>query len=249
MKGMIFAAGFGLRLRPITEIIPKPLIPVKGQPLIAHTVAFLRSNGVEEVVINLHHHAKKIMDALGNGERFGLKIIYSFEKTILGTGGGLKKAERYLSDGTFFLINSDIIADVALQDVLSFHRKKKALATMVLRKDPNIESYGAIGINRDGRIRQFLNILRPAPGEKPMKYMFTGIHILEPEVFSYIPESVFSSITEVMYPSLLLNEERVFGYIMRGYWSELGTQERYNMTLTDIEKGRVKTFFKVARSQ
>ena len=240
---MILAAGFGLRLRPLTEIIPKPLIPVKGRPLIAHTVALLRRNGVEEVVINLHHHAKKIMDALGYGKRFGLKITYSFEKTILGTGGGLKKAEQYLSDGTFFLINSDIIADVELQDVLSFHRKKKAIATMVLRKDPNIESYGAIGINRDGRIRQFLNRLHPEAGEKLTKYMFTGIHILEPEVFSYIPEGVFSSITKLMYPSLLVNEKMVFGYIMRGYWSDLGTQERYARTLTDIEKGRVKTFF------
>ncbi len=245
---MIFAAGLGTRLRPLTEAIPKPLIPVLGQPIIAHTITFLKKWGVAEVVINLHHHAEKIKEALGDGKRFGVNIIYSFEEKILGTGGGLKKAERLLSEGTFFLMNSDIIADVNLLDVLSFHRQKGALATMVLRDDPRADSYGAIRINREGRIRQFLDKLPPpvssAHSEDLRTYMFTGIHVLEPGVFRYIPDEGFSSITDHVYPRLLLSGEKGFGYTMDGYWADLGTQESYSKALRDIESGMAKRFFR-----
>ncbi len=249
MKGMIFAAGLGLRLRPLTDVTPKPLIPVKDIPLIAHTLHFLKRHGVCEVVINLHHHAGKIIDALGDGRRFGLRIIYSREETLLGTGGGLKRAERHLGGGTFILINSDIIADVDLGDVLSFHRENKALATMVLREDPEAESFGPIGVDRTGRIGRFLGLVPPAPGRDLRTCMFTGIHVLDPGVFAYIPGEGYSSITEVMYPALLRRGERVFGYVSTGYWTDIGTPDRYEKALKDVEAGKVKMFFGPAASR
>lgn len=249
MKGMIFAAGLGLRLRPLTDVIPKPLIPVGNIPLIAHTLSFLKRHGVDEVVINLHYHAGKIIDALGDGGRFGLRIIYSREETLLGTGGGLKRAERYLADGTFFLINSDIIADVDLGEVLAFHRENKALATMVLREDPEAESFGPIGVDRTGRIGRFLGVFPAAPGRGLRTCMFTGIHVLDPGVFAYIPGEGYSSITEAMYPALLRRGEPVFGYVSTGYWTDVGTPDRYERALKDAAAGRVKMFFDPAVSR
>lgn len=243
MKGMILAAGLGMRLRPLTDIIPKPLIPVNGRPLIAHTLSFLKKYGVTDVIINLHHHADKVRKALGDGGTYGVTITYMHEDALLGTGGGLKNAEQYLSDGTFFLINSDIIADVNLRDVLSFHKRKGAVATMVLREDPDAESYGPVTIDRGGRVRQFLHAPHIVHDDSLRTYMFTGIHVLEPAVFRHLPTETFSSITEVMYPSLLLHGEPWYGYVLHGYWIDLGTQDRYNKAINDIEAGRVKTFF------
>lgn len=230
MKAMILAAGLGIRMRPLTEKTPKPLLSVNGAPIIHYTLNFLKKYGITDVVINLHHLAEQIKENLGNGSKFGMNITYSFEAEILGTGGGIKKAEEFLSDSAFIVINSDILIDIDLSDALQFHKEKKSIATMVLRKDENVEKYGAIGIDNENRIRQFLNIIKS--DEAVTSLMFTGIHILEPKVFDYLPEN--GCINRLAYPEMIKKGERVFGYVMNGYWRDLGTPEAFSSAKKEL---------------
>ena len=230
MKAMILAAGLGMRMRPLTEKIPKPLLSVNGAPIIHYTLNFLKKYGITDVVINLHYLADQIKESLGNGSSFGMNIAYSFEPEILGTGGGIKKAEGFLSDSAFVVINSDVFIDVDLKDVLRFHKERNATATMVLRKDENVEKYGAIGIDKENRIRQFLNIIKS--DEALTRLMFTGIHILEPKVFDYLPEK--GCINRLAYPEMIRKGEHVFGYVMDGYWRDLGTPEAFSSAKKEL---------------
>lgn len=238
MKAIILAAGFGTRLRPLTNNTPKPLLPVGNRHLIQYNLLLLKKYGITEVVINLHYHGEKIREALGDGRKLGMQILYSEEPKILGTGGGMKMVSRFLSDGTFLAINGDILVDINLDKVVEFHRWKKAAATMVLRDDPHVEAYGAIELDSKGRIRRFLG--QPGwRGETLAPYMFTGIHVLEPRILEYIPSQGFSPITDA-YLAMLKKDERLFGYLMKGYWRDLGTPESYQQAKTEIKKGTVR---------
>ena len=238
MKAIVLAAGFGTRLRPLTNNTPKPLLPVGDRPLIQYSLLLLKKYGITEVVINLHHQGKKIEQMLGDGRTLGMQILYSEEPEILGTGGGMKKASQFLSGGTFIAINGDILVDINLDKVLEFHRWKRSVATMVLREDPDVETYGAIELDSKGRIRRFLR--QPDwEGEKLLPYMFTGIHVLEPKIFKYIPSHGFSPVTEA-YQSMLKKDERLFGYPMKGYWRDLGTPKSYQQAKADFKKGAVR---------
>jgi len=231
---MILAAGYGTRLLPLTEKIPKALLPVCGQSLISYTLAFLKKWGVKEIIINLHHHPQSIKKELGDGSRFGLRISYSYEPEILGTGGGIKKAESFLANETFLVINCDILVDFDLSRVMDFHQKKKALATMILRKEEKEGYYGAIGIDRESKVRQFLDKIPDGSGLDLKRLIFTGIHLFEPRVFQYISANTFCSINDT-YIELIRKNERVYGYLMEGYWADLGTRERYEIVKREIE--------------
>jgi len=234
MKAMILAAGLGARLRPLTDNLPKPLLPINGRPLIRYTLLLLKKYGIKEVVINLHHHGDKIKEALKN--EVGLKINYSFEPEILGTGGGLKKASSFLSDGPFFVINGDILVDINLDSLLGFHQSKKAEITMVLRKDPNVDSWGAVEVNLEGRIRKIVG--QPAHGESGLcKRMFTGVHVMSPNVFQYIPDKGFFNIMDA-YREMIREDYFIMGYETENYWIDIGTPERYQKAQQDLAGGR-----------
>jgi NDP-sugar pyrophosphorylase family protein len=218
---MILAAGFGSRLRPLTDRMPKSLIAVGGHPLIAYPIALLRAAGIREVIINLHHLGDQIRAALGDGAAHGVSITYSEENPILDTGGAIKNAEPFLRGDRFVVLNSDTICDVALADVLAWHAARRALATMVLRPDREAARYGIIEIDAAGRVRRFLG--RPAIVDAPLTpLMFAGIHVFEPEVFAYMEQGRFGIVTTT-YPRLLADGRPVSGYTFTGYWRVLDT--------------------------
>ncbi len=226
MKAMVLAAGKGERLRPLTDRLPKPMVPVAGKPLISYTLEYLKNCGVEDIVINLHHLGDEIQTYLGNGSSWGLRIHYSLEPTLLGTGGGINKAAPYLVHDTFVVMNADILLELDLREVIQFHQENSAMATMVLRKDPDVEQFGAIEVDVHGRIRQFLGKLA-VPNGLRRRLMFTGVHIFEPAVFSYMPShKSFFSIVDA-YLAMIQAGERVMGYEMKGFWTDLGTPARY----------------------
>lgn len=238
MRAMILAAGFGTRLRPLTSDLPKPLLPVGDRPLIHYTLLLLKRYGITEVIINLHHHGKKIADALGDGAALGMKIRYSWEQQILGTGGGIKHAAEFLSGGTFLLINSDILIDLNLDKLVEYHHRRKATVSMVLRADPDVAAYGAIELDGRDRVRRILG--RGSQTGGPLRqFMFTGAHILEPSVLEWIPDKGFSSITDI-YIAMLQRDEKLFGYVMKGAWMDLGTPERYQEANRLLASGRLK---------
>ena len=227
MKAMILAAGYGERMRPLTNSIPKPLLPINGKPILYYTLQLLKKNRISEVVINLHHMPDMIMGAFGDGSSFEMKIHYSCEKEILGTAGGIKAAEGFLKDETFLVINSDILVDIDINKVLEFHKQKRAVVTMVLRQDTAVDRYGAIEIDSDGRIRRFLGKPEYKRSLLLKKMMFTGIHIVEPEIFDEIPSKKYCGITEEIYPKLINKNTPIYGYEFNGYWIDIGTPERY----------------------
>ena len=243
---MILAAGYGERMRPLTNSMPKPLLPINNKPILHYTLQLLKKNGIFEIVINLHHLPDMIMNVFGDGSSLGMKIHYSYEKEILGTAGGIKAAEGFLNDGTFLVINSDIIADIDIKKVLKFHKKKKTFATMVLRHDTDADRYGAIEVDSDWRIRRFLGNPPYVPplnkggrggGLPPLKkLMFTGIHIFEPEIFDEIPSGRYCGITEETYPKLMNDNIPIYGYEFNGYWIDMGTPERYEKAKREVIK-------------
>src|SRR5574339_386662 len=152
MKAMILAAGLGTRLRPLTNTMPKPLLPVAGTPLIVWNLLLLKRHGFREVIINLHHLGPMIEQALGNGSKYGLRIWYSQEPVILGTGGGIKQAEPYFSGEPVLILNGDTLVEIDLDELCAFHHEQRAAATLVLRPDPEAARWGLVEVEQGHRI-------------------------------------------------------------------------------------------------
>jgi NDP-sugar pyrophosphorylase family protein len=222
---VILAAGRGTRLKPLTEETPKPLVRVAGHPLIAYGLGLLRWHGFSEVVVNVHHLHEQIMASLGDGSRHGIRVRYSVERELLDTGGGIRRAASLLSDGfppaqPLVVLNADIISEVPLGRVLATHTDRRALATFVLREDPEAERYGTFGIDGDGRIRRFLG--RGAPAEGLRELMFASVQVLDPALVAAMPEGPFSSMRD-LYPRLFDEGGAFFGHRYAGRWHVVDT--------------------------
>lgn len=246
MKAMVLAAGQGTRLRPLTNRVPKALVPVAGRPMIEYALLLLRRYGIRDIIINLHHLGAEVENHLGDGRALGLNIRYSREPELLDTGGGLLKAQEFLRDGRFIVINTDALIDLDLAAALSFHEKSGAAATLVLRSDPRADEFGSMDIDSEGRIVRFLKTLAPTPARGGVrKLMFTGVQILEPRVFSYMrehgPGQKFST-TRDTYPRMLLGGERLFGFTCDGFWQDLGTPERIRQAEENLRGGATLHF-------
>lgn len=240
MKAMVLAAGQGTRLRPITDSLPKALVPVAGRPMIEYALLLLRHYGISEIIINLHHFGAQIEEWLGDGSSLGLKIVYSREAELLDTGGGLLQAKLFLQDGSFIVINTDALIDVNLAEVIAFHRERKAAATLVLRPDENAERYGSMDVDERGRICRFLKTRAPfAPLGPPQTLMFTGVQVLEPAVFDFMTDSARKfSTTRETYPKMLSAGAPLAGFCFEGFWQDLGTAERIRAAEATLVSGR-----------
>jgi len=224
VTGMILAAGRGERLRPITDLLPKALVPVGGRALIDYAVATFVRSGIEDLVVNLHYRGEMIREHLGDGSRFGARIRYSVEEPLLGSGGAIVHARAMLGERTLVTMNADTIADIDLRELVAYHREHGATATLVLRKDPRMEDYGLIYRGPDGRIGRFLEHRAARPGEPLEPFMFAGIQVLEPRVYAYMPAPGRAfSITADTYPAMLAAGEPLYGYPFAGRWLTVGT--------------------------
>lgn len=236
---MILAAGLGLRLRPLTEFLPKSMVPFSNIPFLEYIIRYLKQAGIKDIVINLHHLPKIVTDYFKNGSSFGVKINYSIEKEILGTAGGIKAAEQYLKDDLFFVINSDIAFDLNFEDVVQFHKKNNALITMVLREDKNVEKYGIIEIDPSFQIKRFLDFKKPTQTITFKKTMFTGIALFNPDVLKEFPGKGYCDISEEIYPKLIKKDLPFFGYVTDKYWLDIGSPQNYLYLQKDILSEKV----------
>jgi len=224
-RAMIFAAGRGTRLAPLTDRVPKPLLPVGGRPLIEHILEFLVAGGIREVVINLHHLGHLIEQHLGDGRRFGVRIHYSWEETILDTGGGLKHAQPLLADEPFVVINGDSLLELALEELVAYHRARGAVATIAVRPDPEAARYGLIELDEADRVRRISGLPAEIPVGRLRGFMFPGLHVLEPEVFSWMEPGLAYGVMKVTYPRLLAAGLPVAGMVTRARWVNIDTPE------------------------
>lgn len=219
MKAMILAAGMGERLQPLTSVYPKVLVPVVNKPVIDRIIQFLKTHGVKKIIINAHHHCRMIDDYLKGGNPFGVKVEIRIEKEILGTGGGIKNTQDFWGKDPFIVINGDILTDIDLGDVYEFHLKKNHLVTMVLHDFPK---YNKVRVDKE------MNILSIGPGtDLKGTLAFTGIHVINPEVLSFIPDKKRYNIIDA-YKTLIDLKKPIKGYIATGHrWIDIGTISDY----------------------
>ncbi len=230
---MILAAGLGTRLRPITDTIPKPLVPVVGIPNIVRTILHLEKLGIRQVVINVHHLGDALMETLGDGSAFGVDIEYSIEEVLLGTGGGVKKALPLLGDDPFLVVNGDALFAPDFRQIVAKHRERGGLATMILREDENAEAFGAVGLNQEGRVVRLVYA-----GDESLAvdhYMFTGCQVLHPDIGERLPDN--GCIVRQTYIPMMEQGLAVYGHVDRTCFFDLGTPQRLLTANTALLSG------------
>ncbi len=216
LRAMVLAAGFGSRMQKAGEARPKPLVELAGAPLIQYAVLAVKRAGFEEVVINLHHRADEIQKALGSGEQLGIRINWLYEPEILGTGGGVKNADRvYPADG-WLTINADTVTDLSLKNLVYFHQRFKPVASMVLAgSDGNFNPVYADAL---GRVRKIGNFPAVVPEDVTLsKFAFCGIQIVSRRLLDYLPDG-FARMIEDGYFKALANGDTVLGNIFNRLW-------------------------------
>lgn len=243
---MILAAGFGTRLFPLTIDRTKPAIPFLGKPLVGYVAEYVAKFGITEFVVNLHHQPQSVIEALGDGSDFGVQIEYTVEQPdILGTAGALWYAREHLGNETFVIVNGKIITDIDISAAVETHKKSGAVATMVLKENHKREKFTVVNTVED-RIDFFgphatpvtEAELRDTEHEIPVPLMFTGIHIVEPEIFDMIPnKGGFSDTVTDIYIPFIKDGGKVAAHVADGEWFELSTIPRY----LDISLAMMKT--------
>ena len=240
MRAIVLSAGYGTRLWPLTEDRTKPAIPILGKPLVGYVAEYLAGYGIDEIVVNLHHRPESVRRALGDGSRFGVQLHYVEEPEILGTSGALDNTREFFEHETFVVINGKIITDIDLNAALETHRSMKALATLVLLPNARRERFSVVETEA-GRVTGFGG-MPVVDGTEPAPLMFTGIHILEPRIFDYIPRGVFSDSVVNVYPQAIAKGETLAAHVASGKWRELSTLQRYLEISVELLKEKGKWF-------
>ncbi|ASQ89718.1 nucleotidyl transferase [Prosthecochloris sp. GSB1] len=241
MKAFILAAGHGTRLQPLTQHIPKPLIPVLNVPAICYALFLLKETGVDTVICNVHHHADQLRSFFRGGWDFGMDIHISDERDILGTGGGLKQCERLLDDGPFLLVNSDIIADFDLKAAVRTHRDSTNSGTLILFETPSAKTIGDV-CTHGGKIVDFRNMLRSG---RRSNLIYAGAAVLDPSIFRYLSPG-FSSIVDTGYTGLI-SENALGSFLHTGLWQDIGTPQSLWAANTVSGEAFLKRFMTMRR--
>jgi mannose-1-phosphate guanylyltransferase/phosphomannomutase len=235
MKAVIMAGGFGTRIQPLTSNIPKPMIPLVNRPIMLHIVELLKKHNITDLVMLLYHQPEVIKNFFRDGNDFGVKITYVTPLQDLGTAGAVKSAEKFL-DERFLIISGDLLTDFNLQKVIDFHAENKALATITLTSVKDPLQFGVVITDKQKRITQFLE--KPGWGEVISDTINTGIYLLEPEIFKYIPAGENFDFSQDLFPLLLKNKAALFGYPIKGYWRDIGNTDSYREAHHDIFRGK-----------
>ncbi len=210
-KAMLLAAGEGTRLRPLTESVPKCMVPVGGKPVLERNIEWLRDFGITELMINLHYMPDAVKQYFGDGSRWGVNLHYSVEEALLGTAGGVKNVEPFF-DGPFFLWYGDNLSTINLEKLWRRHRQQAGLATIALfyREDPTAS--GIVGFDDNKRITRFLE--KPTAEQVFSHWVSAGIFLLEQQVLDAIPPAVASDFGRDVLPAMLADGLPMFAYQM-----------------------------------
>ncbi len=251
MKAMILAAGKGTRVRPITYTTPKPMIPILQKPVMEFLVELLRHHGFDQIMVNVSHLAEEIENYFRDGQRFGVEIAYSFEGRIengqlvgdaIGSAGGMRRIQDFspFFDDTFVVLCGDALIDLDLTAALEWHRKKGAIATVVMKTvDPSeVSSYGVVVTDEDGRIQAFQE--KPEVEAALSNNINTGIYIFEPEVLNYIPSGCMYDIGGDLFPKLVEMGAPFYGIAMDFQWVDIGRVPDYWHAIRSVLLGEVK---------
>ncbi len=232
---MLLAAGLGTRLRPLTDLRPKPIVPVANKPLAAFAMEHLARSGVERIVANTHPKPEMVETALRGACPADIELLFSREAALLGTGGGLRKAQPLFdsAQASLIVMNGDTLFAPDLARAVHAHESRGAVATMILRSTPEAARFGAIGIDASGRVQSLLG--SPRSKEVQEELMFTGVHILSPEAFSAMPES--GCVIRSAYRYWVDTGALVLGIVDNSPWADLGTVPDYHRLNLELAAG------------
>src|SRR3954463_12010414 len=236
MQALILAGGEGTRLRPLTSTVPKPVVPLVDRPFITFRLAWLRSHGVDDVVMSCGHLADGVRNVLGDGAAFGVRLRYVEEPRPLGTGGALKYAEAML-DERFLMLNGDVLTDIDVTAQLAAHEATGGQATLGLYPVDDPSAYGLVRLNADGSVKGFVE--KPAPDQIDTNNISAGVYVLEKSVLDLLTKGEPASIERDVFPELVGNG--LYGHVSHGYWKAIGTPQRYLEATYDILEGSVAT--------
>lgn len=250
---MILGAGKGTRVQPITHEIPKPMIPLVRKPVMAYLVELLKKHGVDEIMVNTSHLAPMIENYFRDGEQFGVSMAYSYEGYIesgvavscpVGSAGGMKKIQDFSGffDETFIVLCGDAWIDLDISKALEIHRKKQAIASVIIREVPSEEvfKYGIVKLDQNDRIVQFQE--KPDSEDAVSNLANTGIYIFEPEIFDYIPSGVAYDIGGQLFPRLVQENLPFYAINLPFQWLDIGNVQDVWAVTSKILKGEVTGF-------
>lgn len=225
---MIVAAGLGSRLRPLTELRPKPAVPVRGLPLVAYALGWLRAHGVTQVMINTHHLPEVLQQTARRHCPAGMELFFSVERELLDTGGGIRRVVDFLRESDpCLLIGGDMLADADLGALVAGHRERGDAITMLLRDDPRIETFGSLGIDPAGRVRRIAS--RLDLGGETRAGLYTWVNVVSARAFEQLPDQeVFSHFAGWIAPMLEAGAQDIRGEIeLPMVWEPVGTPGEY----------------------
>jgi len=232
LKAVILAGGEGTRLRPITYLNPKPMLPLVNRPFMEKFVLWIKSHKIEDIIFSTGYLQGIFKSYFGDGSRYKMKFIYVQEKEPLDTCGGVKNVEKYLDGNSFMVFNGDILSSIDLTEMAAFHKRKRADITISLTRVENPESYGLVPVDKESRVMQFLE--KPERGEATTDLINAGIYIIEPDIMGLVPKGKRYSFERDLFPDVLDKGYKVFGYVSDEYWLDVGTPRKYLMAHWDV---------------
>lgn len=225
MQAVIMAGGYGTRLRPLTNVIPKPMVPIIDKPIIEYIVKHLKKYGFDNIIITLGYKPQDIMSYLGDGSRYDVKITYSIEDEPLGTCGSVKAVYDML-DSTFLVISGDSFTNINLFEVAKFHATHPKAITMVVKHLDDVKGFGVVDFDADGDILSFVE----KPEHSDGKFVNTGIYMIEKRIMKGVPQGKFD-FSRDLFPAVL---PQMKAYVMNEYWSDIGTLSSYYLTNNEV---------------
>ena len=237
MKAVVMAGGEGNRLRPLTSNQPKPMVPVVGKPCMEHILELLREHEMNEVIVTVAFLPQAIRSYFGEGETLGMQIGYSVEESPLGTAGSVRLTAKQL-DETFLVISGDALCDVDLSALVAFHKEKGAAVTIGLKSVENPLEFGIVVTDEEGRMERFLE--KPSWGQVFSDTINTGIYVMEPEVLKHVPGDRPYDFSKELFPYLLEMGRPLYGYVMDGYWQDIGNLDQFRQANFDALEENVR---------
>lgn len=247
MKAIILVGGQGTRLRPLTDRVPKNVVPLCNVPFLAYPLDRLKRAGVREVVFSVGYKPEVIRGIFRDGRKWGVRIRYAVETEPLGTAGAVKNAERFVKGHPCYVLNGDILTDVDLRALRSFHLKSRAIASLSLVRVPDPSAYGLVVCDRRGRVEKFLE--KPSQEERVADTINAGIYLFEPEVFDAIPAGTAYSTERALFPGLLEAGKTLAGFVWDGYWQDIGTPPKYLSSHWDVLSGRLPVLARLKKDR
>jgi len=238
VKAVIMAGGEGTRLRPLTSNQPKPMLPLGNKPMMEHIVCLLKEHGFDEIVVTVAFLANNIRTYFGDGSDFGVRMVYATEESPLGTAGSVRNAMDELRDERFLVISGDVLTDIDLGSIVRFHQERGALATIGLKSVENPLEFGIVITRDDGHVDRFLE--KPGWGQVFSDTINTGIYVMEPGIFDFVPADRSVDWSAEVFPALLEAGRPIYGSICEGYWEDVGTLDAYRSAHEDVLDGKVE---------